>query len=303
MTIEEMKKRKQELGLSAEQLAEAASIPVSTVRKIMSGVTTHPRRNTVQALERVLRKKQGEYTSEDFEALPDGFAFDLAGGAFYGRQSGEPIPQKLLDTIFAMEKPFVYGNLAGVDFEDNSEPDVPVRKARKKYYTAKDYESMPEDWRGELMDGELVALGQPTLTHQEIVLELSSQLKDYSRNKKHSCLVVPSPEVKFSEDSVESFVPDVAVLCDPKKNREKRIIGAPDFIAEILSPSTQKYDLGYKYHAYRNYGVKEYWIIDGKNRTVLRCFFEEAREDKFSFDEKIPVMISGGELEIDLSEL
>ena len=51
MTIEEMKARKRELGLSNETLAQLSGIPFSTVQKIFSGMTRSPRQNTIQALE------------------------------------------------------------------------------------------------------------------------------------------------------------------------------------------------------------------------------------------------------------
>ena len=109
MTIEEMKERKKELGLSNETLAQLSGVPFSTVQKIFSGKTTAPRQRTIEALERVLRtvsgiknpqprekglvlretapayvcKKQGEYTLEDYYAIPDERRVELIDGEIF----------------------------------------------------------------------------------------------------------------------------------------------------------------------------------------------------------------------------
>ena len=64
-------------------------------------------------------------------------------------------------------------------------------------------------------------------------------------------------------------MPDIKIVCDPNKTKDgKRIMGAPDLIVEVLSPKTQKNDIGYKKDIYEHYGVKEYWIISPKERTI-----------------------------------
>ena len=87
MTIADMKKRKKELGYTNEKISELSGVPLGTVQKIFAGVTESPRYETLQALERVLgrrsdmvmepsayyssfAKRPGEYTTEDYYALP-----------------------------------------------------------------------------------------------------------------------------------------------------------------------------------------------------------------------------------------
>lgn len=100
MNLEEMKRRKKELGYSNERIAELSGVPLSTVQKIFAGVTQQPRYDTLAALERTLcesvesfrveeavfqyiAKNQGEYTIEDYEKLPEDMRFELIDGVLY----------------------------------------------------------------------------------------------------------------------------------------------------------------------------------------------------------------------------
>ena len=62
MTIEEMKKRKIERGLSNKQLAELSGVPLGTLQRILAGKTKAPRRDTVEALTRALETPAPEQT-------------------------------------------------------------------------------------------------------------------------------------------------------------------------------------------------------------------------------------------------
>ena len=98
MTIEQMRERKQELGYTYEQIADLSGVPLGTVQKVFGGVTASPRYDTLRALERVFQKKepmyvkesalpyeaearrekrQGEYTVEDYRALPEDQRMEL----------------------------------------------------------------------------------------------------------------------------------------------------------------------------------------------------------------------------------
>ena len=116
MTVEEMKRRKQMLGLTNEMLAERSGVPLGTVQKIMAGVTQHPRYDTLTALERTLSqsetstlreaqpaygvKEQGEYTLEDYYALPDDDRVELIDGVFYDMAAPTSIHQIMVTAIW-----------------------------------------------------------------------------------------------------------------------------------------------------------------------------------------------------------
>jgi Uma2 family endonuclease len=63
--------------------------------------------------------------------------------------------------------------------------------------------------------------------------------------------------------------PDICVICDKTKLDEFGCIGAPDLIVEILSPGNNKKELQNKYEVYEESGVKEYWIIQPYELTLM----------------------------------
>jgi Uma2 family endonuclease len=86
--------------------------------------------------------------------------------------------------------------------------------------------------------------------------------------------------------------PDISIICDKSKMNDKGCVGAPDWIIEIVSPSTQHMDYGIKLFKYRTAGVREYWIVNPIKHTINVYDFDQ---DKFtslySFDEDVPVCI------------
>ena len=69
-------------------------------------------------------------------------------------------------------------------------------------------------------------------------------------------------------DDENQFVPDFMVVCDTDKIKPDGVHGAPDLVAEVLSPSTAKNDKGYKKDIYAKHGVKEYWIVNPADKSL-----------------------------------
>jgi Uma2 family endonuclease len=67
--------------------------------------------------------------------------------------------------------------------------------------------------------------------------------------------------------------PDLCVVCDLSKIDIKGCVGAPDWVVEILSPSTAKKDLNEKFELYQRNGVPEYWIIQPHDRTLTVLYW------------------------------
>ena len=176
----------------------------------------------------------------------------------------------------------------------------------KRYYTAEDYFAMTDkEGRFELIDGELYDMSPaPSLTHQDIVLDLGSEIKSYIRRNKGGCRVYVAPaDVMFSKTDVVQ--PDVFVVCDRDKLDGNRCNGAPDWIIEVLSPSDSTRDTKIKLDLYRRFGVREYWIVDPEAEKVTVHIFGTNTIGIYSFGEPVPVWIYSGEpepLEITVSK-
>ena len=147
-------------------------------------------------------------------------------------------------------------------------------------FTLADVQEWDETIRSELIEGYPVMMAPPRRIHQRIVSELNRQLANFLKGKK--CSVYPAPfAVRLFEkegDSpydVDTMVePDISVVCDSSKLDDIGCKGAPDFIIEILSPSSLRHDRVTKFNLYRQTGVKEYWIVDPDNKTVETYILE-----------------------------
>lgn len=171
-------------------------------------------------------------------------------------------------------------------------------------YTLADYYALPDDVRAELIDGYLIIIDAPTVTHQSIIGELYYYIRHYIKTKKGSCKVILSPvDVRLDNDDKTMLEPDLIVICESEKSDGKRINGAPDFVAEVVSPSSRKRDYLVKLNKYWTAGVREYWIIDPEKETVTTYLFQGSEDtfavNTYTFRDKIPVGIYYGDLVID----
>ncbi|MDT0498798.1 Uma2 family endonuclease [Algiphilus sp. W345] len=146
---------------------------------------------------------------------------------------------------------------------------TPIRKD-DRHYTYADYLKFPEDERWEIIDG--VAYGMspsPSDAHQSLSAEILAQVHAQLRGKQ--CHVRAAPfDVRFnSADTSDSIVqPDLLVVCDRSKITPAGLIGTPDWVVEILSPSTASTDQITKRALYERYGVPEYWLVHPVDRIL-----------------------------------
>ena len=151
---------------------------------------------------------------------------------------------------------------------------MPIPAEHKKF-NYKDYLTWPEEERWELINGEAWDMSPaPTRKHQHISKKLLYQIEDYLKDKDCELYNAPFdvrlPENKENSDyEIDTVVqPDLLIVCDTSKLDEAGCKGAPDWIIEILSPSTAVKDLNDKYQLYQARGVKEYWIVDPANKYL-----------------------------------
>jgi len=144
----------------------------------------------------------------------------------------------------------------------------------EEYYTYRDYLNWPDDIRTELIDGVIYDMSAPSRVHQKVSGELFRQIANFLEDKAcevyHAPFDVRLPEADEADDDVSTVVqPDISVICDPDKLDDRGCRGAPDFIAEILSPSTAAHDQITKLSLYEKHAVKEYWIIDPTYKLLI----------------------------------
>ena len=272
MTIEEMKRRKRELGYTNQMIADRSGIPLSTVQKVFAGATASPRRETIEALERVLENSNVEGR----------------GRITYGDLT--PHASMVSETSAAYNAHTARRS---------------TEAAGSRLHTLEDYLSLPDDQRVELIDGVFYDMAAPTTVHQSIAGFLHKKFLDFVMEKKGPCFPFISPlDVQLDCDDKTVVQPDVLVVCDRSKYRDGRVWGAPDLVVEVLSPSTRRKDMQLKLFKYAGAGVREYWMVDPEKKLVVQYDLEHLEIPAiYNFQSVIPVLIWNGACGIDLREM
>lgn len=149
-------------------------------------------------------------------------------------------------------------------------------------YTAKDYLTWKMAEYVELIRGKIYKMSPaPARQHQYVAGRLTGIMVNYIHQ---ACDVYPAPFdvylVHPEEDwkSTRNIVePDLCVICDKSKLHERGCTGAPDLVAEILSPGSAGKDLGPKRDLYEEYGVRELWIVHPQDRTLVMHVLENGK--------------------------
>jgi len=175
---------------------------------------------------------------------------------------------------------------------------------KQKIYTIDDIYSLPDGHRAELIDGQIYDMAPPSRRHQEILSFMHAAIYNYITQNGGKCKVYPAPFAVFlNADAFTYIEPDLSVVCDSDKLDDKGCKGAPDWIIEIVSPSSKSMDYYTKLSLYRAAGVREYWIVDPLKQTILVYDMEHGDGPSFHlFTEKISVNIFN-DLQMDFSNL
>ena len=145
-----------------------------------------------------------------------------------------------------------------------------------KRYTYADYYTWNDGKRYELIDGTAYLMEPaPLFTHQRISIKLENQIENYLKGKPGEMSHAPF-DVRLNFDNGDNTVlqPDIVVFADQSKLFGTGCIGAPDLVIEILSPSTTRRDRVEKFNQYLRAGVREYWIVDPEEKTVVASILE-----------------------------
>ena len=192
-----------------------------------------------------------------------------------------------------------------VSESDMVKEEVAYGVKRQGEYTLEDYYAIPDERRVELIDGIIYDMAAPSFTHQLLNGKIYNRLDTFVSKKKGKCVPAMSPiDVQLDCDDKTMVQPDVIVVCDRDKIIDRCLYGAPDFVVEVLSPSSTKRDTAIKLRKYKEAGVKEYWMVDpDKKKVIVYDWTKSEIPMVYGFDSKAPVGIFCGECEIDFAEI
>lgn len=178
-----------------------------------------------------------------------------------------------------------------------------VALRKEKHYTYADYLTWPEDARYELIDGEAFLMAPaPLVEHQEVAGEVFRQLANQLDGKPCRPYIAPVdvrlPRTDEADAAIDTVVqPDVLVVCDPGKVDRRGVRGAPDWLLEVLSPSTAAHDQIAKRRTYERAGVREYWLVHPGDRTLTVYVLENGqygRPEIYELKDETPIGVLPG---------
>ncbi len=145
--------------------------------------------------------------------------------------------------------------------------------------TYQDYLRLPSGRRYELIEGELRMPPSPNTAHQRFTLKLAVALREWVTKRCMGEVFIAPYDVVLSEKNVVQ--PDIIFVSRSRANQitTANILGAPDLVVEVLSPSDQNVDRIKKRQLYGRFGVLEYWIVDPDGPTVERISYGDSGEE------------------------
>ncbi len=141
-------------------------------------------------------------------------------------------------------------------------------------YTYSDYLKWRFEERLELFRGKIFKLSAPNKIHQQVVLNIGSEFHRFLKARNCKAFIAPFdvrlPVKNRKKDNEVTTVvqPDICVVCDETKLDARGCCGAPDLVAEILSPGNSKKEIRLKHELYEEAGVKEYWIVYPEEESI-----------------------------------
>lgn len=127
---------------------------------------------------------------------------------------------------------------------------------------------LDEDKKAEFINGEIIMHSPVKKSHWQVSGYLSVLLNAYVGMHKLGIVAVEKALISLTRNDYE---PDLSFFNNDTAaafHADQMVFPAPDFIVEILSKSTAKYDKGIKYKDYAAHGIREYWIIDPDQQTI-----------------------------------
>lgn len=119
------------------------------------------------------------------------------------------------------------------------------------------------------LDLQITDMSGATVEHSTVITNFVNMV--YNQLKDSTCRVYPDNvqyKWKMQDGSEKTVIPDASINCHVRSRKGNSFINAPQFVLEVLSPSTAKYDRTEKKEIYRSEEIPEYWMIDIWKRTI-----------------------------------
>jgi len=181
-----------------------------------------------------------------------------------------------------------------------------LSKKTEKIFTYADYLTWIDGKRWEIIDGVPTEMSAPSTTHQRISTKLVILLGNFLANKECEIFAAPFDVVlEAHQESKTVIQPDISIICDPSKIKERGCFGVPDLVIEIISPSTALRDFNTKFYQYETFGVKEYWIVSPVEKEISVYKLIDGKYQEHNVYSKILKVAFGNApaVEIDLSSI
>jgi Uma2 family endonuclease len=176
---------------------------------------------------------------------------------------------------------------------------LPDAQPAQGEWTYEDYRKLPNDGRRyEIIEGVLYVANAPDADHQFTVTEISAELRNFVKQHRLGRVLVAPFEVHLTPRS-RPVQPDVLFVSAARwpQGRVAYFDGAPDLVVEVISPSRVRVDRVIKFTAYEAAGVREYWIVNSRARTIEIYVLENGEYGllgEFSGDEQIQSTVLEG---------
>jgi Uma2 family endonuclease len=134
------------------------------------------------------------------------------------------------------------------------------------------FEMLPEGTLAEVINNVIYMSPAPSFPHQDVCTQLASLIRLHSSAENLGKCIASPIDVYFDDKNI--FQPDIIFISNENMNivKDEKVKGAPDLIVEVLSPGNKKHDTERKRPVYEKHGVKEFFIVDPRNKEVITYY-------------------------------
>ena len=171
------------------------------------------------------------------------------------------------ETLLGNKSYAIIGNLV-LFYQPEQQRYVIAEFRAEAEYTTNDYYQLPEEAPFQLINGKFVQTMGASILHQRVLMKLSYLLHGYVDAHKLGEILTAPTDVVLGHNNV--FQPDILFVSVARQSQlqTNRIVGAPEFVVEILSKSTEENDRTTKMTEYGLYDVLEYWLVHPTDEFV-----------------------------------